>query len=107
MYDSVYICERMIDRKMLHHSKKNIIDTNWWYILCNIFDKNLDLIKKKLTPSALLLSRVVVDDDDGGLSLTIFVFGYCVGVDIFDFFIGYLNIQLRLTVHQVMDSFLI
>ena len=36
----------------------------------------------ELTPSAPLLSRVVVEEE-GGLSLTIFVFEYGVGVDIF------------------------
>ena len=83
IYDSVYICERMmIDRKMLHHIKKRTLSILIDDIFYVIFDKNLYWIKK-LTPSAPVLSRVVDDDDDeGGLSLTIFVLGYWV-VDIF------------------------
>lgn len=74
----------MIDFKMLHHKreKKKVIDNIfslyiyvYIYILIKIYIEE----KKKLTPSAALLSRVVEDDE---LSLTTFVLGCCVGVDI-------------------------
>ena len=95
-----------LDRGILHQRQGRI------ECGCALADRDLgmqDKEKRKRTGSTIGLSRVA-DSVDGGLILTIFCLGYCVGVDIFSCGAfgrvrsAEVECWLTCTVHQVIGA---